>query len=194
MLYVLLPPSSRSFTLRDLAAGREYELCVAALQGAGGSAPPVTHPLGCVRFSTAPAGSASPPGCAALPRAHFLGGTVIIVIGAAIAASVLLFILILTARYKAAAASRRLPAVTSVCSQTNGAHRSPDPEPAAPEPPAVAVPIGAPLAVGSGSHSFPRRSRTRRHGSLPRLDQGGDAAPALRPSFGSTHWMLESTV
>ncbi|NWS50143.1 LRFN1 protein, partial [Probosciger aterrimus] len=118
----LLPPSSRSFTLRDLAAGREYELCVAALQGAGGSAPPVTHPLGCVRFSTAPAGSASPPGCAALPRAHFLGGTVIIVIGAAIAASVLLFILILTARYKAAAASRRLPTVTSVCSQTNGAH------------------------------------------------------------------------
>ncbi|XP_030331023.1 leucine-rich repeat and fibronectin type III domain-containing protein 1 [Strigops habroptila] len=196
-VYRLLPPSSRSFTLRDLAAGREYELCVAALQGAGGSAPPVTHPLGCVRFSTAPAGSASPPGCAALPRAHFLGGTVIIVIGAAIAASVLLFILILTARYKAAAASRRLPTVTSVCSQTNGSHRSPDPEPPVPEqPPAAAVPapIAAPLTVGSGSHSFPRRSRTRRHGSLPRLDQGGDAAPALRPSFGSTHWMLESTV
>ncbi|XP_057255846.1 leucine-rich repeat and fibronectin type III domain-containing protein 1 [Pezoporus wallicus] len=198
-VYRLLPPSRRSFTLRDLAAGREYELCVAALRGGGGPAAALAHPVGCVRFSTAAAGSASAPGCAALPRAPFLGGTAVIAIGAAIAASVLLFILILilTARYKAAA--RRGPVLASACSQTNGAPRSPEPEPDPhpeprpepdphPEPPAVAPPLG------SGSHSFPRRNRTRRHGSLPRLDQGGDAAPALRPSFGSTHWMLESTV
>ncbi|XP_061231955.1 leucine-rich repeat and fibronectin type III domain-containing protein 1 [Neopsephotus bourkii] len=205
-VYRLLPPSSRSFTLRDLAAGREYELCVAALRAGGvgpapapapGPAAPFAHPLGCVRFSTGAAGSASPPGCSALPRAPFLGGTVIIVIGAAIAASVLLFILILTARYKAAA--RRGPALASACSQTNGGPRTPEPEPEpspeprspeqrSPEPPAV------PPALGSGSHSFPRRNRSRRHGSLPRLDHGGDAVPTLRPSFGSTHWMLESTV
>ncbi|XP_015706356.1 leucine-rich repeat and fibronectin type III domain-containing protein 1 [Coturnix japonica] len=197
LVYRLLPPSTRSFVLRDLASGREYDLCVSALYAEAVAAPPVSRPLGCVRFSTA-GGSA---GCAA-PRPHFLGGTVIIVIGAAIAASVLVFILILTARYKAA---RRPPAaVASVCSQTNGTHRAPEPEPPPLQPAvmAAAVPAAPPTlnASGSGgsralfpSHSFPRRSRTRRHGSLPRLD-APDAMPALRPSFGSTHWMLESTV
>lgn len=193
----LLPPSSRSFVLRDLAAGREYDLCVSALYAEGSAAPPATRALGCVRFATA-GGS---PGCAA-PRPHFLGGTVIIVIGAAIAASVLVFILILTARYKAA---RRLPAanVASVCSQTNGTHRAPEPEPpppplpppSAPPAPPVLAPLGAPGGARGlfPSHSYPRRARTRRHGSLPRLD-APDALPTLRPSFGSTHWMLESTV
>ncbi|KAM6033190.1 leucine-rich repeat and fibronectin type III domain-containing protein 1 [Chlamydotis macqueenii] len=200
LVYRLLPPSSRSFVLRDLAAGREYDLCVSALYAEGVAAPPAARALGCVRFATAGA----PPGCAALPRPHFLGGTVIVVIGAAIAASVLVFILILTARYKAAAA-RRTPAaaVASVCSQTNGAHRAPEPEPppppaaaAAPPPPAPPAPAGTGGEGARGlfpSHSYPRRARTRRHGSLPRLDLP-DAAPALRPSFGSTHWMLESTV
>lgn len=178
--------------LRDLAAGREYDLCVSALYAEGGAAPPASRALGCVRFATA--GGA--PGCAA-PRPHFLGGTVIIVIGAAIAASVLVFILILTARYKAA---RRPPAaaVASVCSQTNGAHRAPEPEPPPPPPPPVPAAPPALSAPGGAralfpSHSFPRRARTRRHGSLPRLD-APDALPPLRPSFGSTHWMLESTV
>lgn len=179
--------------LRDLAAGREYDLCVSALYAEGSAAPPATRALGCVRFATA-GGS---PGCAA-PRPHFLGGTVIIVIGAAIAASVLVFILILTARYKAA---RRLPAanVASVCSQTNGTHRAPEPEPPPPPPAPPAPPVLAPLGAPGGarglfpSHSYPRRARTRRHGSLPRLD-APDALPTLRPSFGSTHWMLESTV
>ncbi|KAM9168557.1 leucine-rich repeat and fibronectin type III domain-containing protein 1 isoform 1-T2 [Mergus octosetaceus] len=196
-VYRLLPPSSRSFVLRDLAAGREYDLCVSALYAEGSAAPPATRALGCVRFATA-GGS---PGCAA-PRPHFLGGTVIIVIGAAIAASVLVFILILTARYKAA---RRLPAanVASVCSQTNGTHRAPEPEPpppplpppSAPPAPPVLAPLGAPGGARGlfPSHSYPRRARTRRHGSLPRLD-APDALPTLRPSFGSTHWMLESTV
>uniref|UniRef100_A0A8C3GP71 Leucine rich repeat and fibronectin type III domain containing 1 n=1 Tax=Cairina moschata TaxID=8855 RepID=A0A8C3GP71_CAIMO len=198
LVYRLLPPSSRSFVLRDLAAGREYDLCVSALYAEGSAAPPATRALGCVRFATA-GGS---PGCAA-PRPHFLGGTVIIVIGAAIAASVLVFILILTARYKAA---RRLPAanVASVCSQTNGTHRAPEPEPpppplplppSAPPAPPVLAPLGAPGGARGlfPSHSYPRRARTRRHGSLPRLD-APDALPTLRPSFGSTHWMLESTV
>lgn len=173
--------------LRDLAAGREYDLCVSALYAEGGAAPPASRALGCVRFATA--GGA--PGCAA-PRPHFLGGTVIIVIGAAIAASVLVFILILTARYKAA---RRPPAaaVASVCSQTNGAHRAPEPEPPPPPPPPVPAAPPALSAPGGAralfpSHSFPRRARTRRHGSLPRLD-APDALPPLRPSHaGSGAW------
>lgn len=183
--------------LRDLAAGREYDLCISALYAEGATALPTARALGCVRFATA--GGA--PGCAALPRPHFLGGTVIIVIGAAIAASVLVFILILTARYKAAAARRPPAAVASVCSQTNGTHRPPEPEPPPPPPPLPPVlPPPAPMGAAGGgarglfpSHSYPRRARTRRHGSLPRLDLP-DAAPTLRPSFGSTHWMLESTV
>ncbi|KAK4806298.1 hypothetical protein QYF61_008484 [Mycteria americana] len=194
----LLPPSSRSFVLRDLAAGREYDLCVSALYAEGATALPTARALGCVRFATA--GGA--PGCAALPRPHFLGGTVIIVIGAAIATSVLVFILILTARYKAAAARRPAAAVASVCSQTNGTHRPPEPEPPPPPPPPQPSALPPPAPVGAAregarglfpSHSYPRRARTRRHGSLPRLDLP-DAAPTLRPSFGSTHWMLESTV
>ncbi|NXY86905.1 LRFN1 protein, partial [Alcedo cyanopectus] len=140
LVYRLLPPSSRSFVLRDLASGREYQLCVAALYAPPAVPAAATRSLGCVRFLTPSSSSSSsssssggpPAGCSAQPpRPHFVGGTVIVVIGAAIAASVLVFILILTARYKAAAAARRPGAdhdrppsptnVASVCSQTNGA-------------------------------------------------------------------------
>nr|XP_041568496.1 leucine-rich repeat and fibronectin type III domain-containing protein 1 isoform X1 [Taeniopygia guttata] len=191
LVYRLLPPSSRTFVLRDLAPGRQYELCVSALRVVG-DPPAAPRPLGCVSFATA----AAPPGCAAPPRPHFLGGTVIIVIGAAIAASVLVFILILTARWKAAAGARRPPpALTSVCSQTNGGPRpaeTPELPPLPPLPPAAA---GGARGLFP-SHSYPRRARPRRHGSLPRLDapEGSPLGPPLRPSFGSTHWMLESTV
>uniref|UniRef100_A0A8B9SX36 Leucine-rich repeat and fibronectin type-III domain-containing protein 4 n=1 Tax=Anas platyrhynchos TaxID=8839 RepID=A0A8B9SX36_ANAPL len=176
-------PSSRSFVLRDLAAGREYDLCVSALyaEGSGPRRPPPSAPWGCVRFCH----GRGEPRLRRPPRPHFLGGTVIIVIGAAIAASVLVFIL------------------TPVCSQTNGTHRAPEPEPpppplpppSAPPAPPVLAPLGAPGGARGlfPSHSYPRRARTRRHGSLPRLD-APDALPTLRPSFGSTHWMLESTV
>ncbi|XP_027604042.1 leucine-rich repeat and fibronectin type III domain-containing protein 1 isoform X2 [Chiroxiphia lanceolata] len=202
LVYRLLPPSTRTFVLRDLAPGRLYELCVSALHVAG-DPPAAPRPLGCVSFATA----AAPPGCAAPPRPHFLGGTVIIVIGAAIAASVLVFILILTARWKAAGARRPPPALTSVCSQTNGGPRPAEPLELPPLPPLPPGPGGA-LGEGPGggpglggsrglfpSHSYPRRARPRRHGSLPRLDapEGTPLGP-LRPSFGSTHWMLESTV
>ncbi|XP_021401326.3 leucine-rich repeat and fibronectin type III domain-containing protein 1 [Lonchura striata] len=191
LVYRLLPPSSRTFVLRDLAPGRQYELCVSALRVVG-DPPAAPRPLGCVSFATA----AAPPGCAAPPRPHFLGGTVIIVIGAAIAASVLVFILILTARWKAAAGARRPPpALTSVCSQTNGGPRP------AETPELPSLPPLPPAAAGGArglfpSHSYPRRARPRRHGSLPRLDapEGSPLGPPLRPSFGSTHWMLESTV
>ncbi|XP_054151384.1 leucine-rich repeat and fibronectin type III domain-containing protein 1-like [Melozone crissalis] len=202
LVYRLLPPSSRTFVLRDLVPGRQYELCVSALRVLG-DPPAAPRPLGCVSFATA----AAPPGCSAPPRPHFLGGTVIIVIGAAIAASVLVFILILTARWKAAAAAgarRPPPTLTSVCSQTNGGPRPAEtPElpalPPLPPPAAGGGPGGGPGAGARAlfpSHSYPRRARPRRHGSLPRLDgpEGTPLGPPLRPSFGSTHWMLESTV
>ncbi|XP_068854418.1 leucine-rich repeat and fibronectin type III domain-containing protein 1 isoform X2 [Aphelocoma coerulescens] len=195
LVYRLLPPSSRTFVLRDLAPGRLYELCVSALRVVG-DPPAAPRSLGCVSFATA----AAPPGCAAPPRPHFLGGTVIIVIGAAIAASVLVFILILTARWKAAGARRPPPALTSVCSQTNGGPRPAETPELPPLPPLPPPAGGGPAAGGARglfpSHSYPRRARPRRHGSLPRLDapEGSPLGPPLRPSFGSTHWMLESTV
>ncbi|XP_064359115.1 leucine-rich repeat and fibronectin type III domain-containing protein 1 [Dromaius novaehollandiae] len=256
LVYRMIPSSSKTFVVTDLAAGREYDLCVLALYEDGGAALPAARAVGCVRFATAAGG----PRCPAA-RPHFLGGTIIIVIGGAIAASVLVFILILTVRYKAAGARRRPPAaaVHSVCSQTNGAHppgakHPDDPEAglgAAPGPEApgavgaagatgaTAVAAGATVAtagamvatgatvatagataggmgaaagamgaMGGGgpprqrhsfdgarglfpSHSYPRRARTRLHGSASRLDA---APPPRRPAFGSTEWMLESTV
>ncbi|XP_052635399.1 LOW QUALITY PROTEIN: leucine-rich repeat and fibronectin type III domain-containing protein 1-like [Harpia harpyja] len=195
LVYRLLPPSSRSFVLRDLAAGREYDLCISALYTEGGDGTPPPAPFGCVHFTTA----SRAPGCATPPDPIFWGGTVIIIIGTAIAASVLVFILILTARYKAAAARRPPAAVASVCSQTNGTHRPPEPEPPPPLPPTLPPPRHPGAAGGGGTGGSspatanPRRARTRRHGSLPTLDLP-DTAPTLRPSFGSTHWMLESTV
>ncbi|CAM9112535.1 unnamed protein product, partial [Bubo scandiacus] len=184
LVYRLLPPSSRSFVLRDLAAGREYDLCVSALYAEGAAALPTARALGCVRFAT-PGGA---PGCAALPRPHFLGGTVIIVIGAAIAASVLVFILILTARYKAAAARRPPAAVASVCSQTNGTHRPPEPEPPPPLPPPLPLPSHPPspgthgCCGGRGAGALPQpQLPAARTDSAPRLT----AAP--RPARGGPH-------
>ncbi|NXN96200.1 LRFN1 protein, partial [Rhinopomastus cyanomelas] len=117
-VYRLLPPSSRSLHLRDLASGRRYLLCVAALHSPGAPGPPSASSSSSSSHPSDP----SVPHAEDTPRPHFVGGTVIVVMGAAIAASVLLFILILGARYKAAAAARRPPgaAVASVCSQTNG--------------------------------------------------------------------------
>ncbi|XP_068766413.1 leucine-rich repeat and fibronectin type III domain-containing protein 1 [Struthio camelus] len=221
LVYRMIPSSSKTFVVTDLAAGREYDLCVLAVYEDGATALPAARAVGCVRFATAAGG----PRCPAA-RPHFLGGTIIIVIGGAIAASVLVFILILTVRYKAAGARRHpTAAVASVCSQTNGAHppgaKHPDepeagPPPGAeppPVPPVLPEAVGAPAvpeAAGAArtprhrhsfdgarglfpSHSYPRRARTRLHGSASRLDAAGAPGPR-RPAFGSTEWMLESTV
>uniref|UniRef100_A0A8C3S4R7 Leucine rich repeat and fibronectin type III domain containing 3 n=1 Tax=Chelydra serpentina TaxID=8475 RepID=A0A8C3S4R7_CHESE len=105
---------SRAFLVKDLAAGRAYDLCVLAVYDDGPMALTASRRLGCVRFSTRPG---SPP-CRSLP-AHFLGGTMIIIIGGIIVASVLLFIVILMIRYKAHDGNKQAQ-VSHVYSQTNG--------------------------------------------------------------------------
>lgn len=132
----MIPSTSQTFLVNDLAAGRAYDLCVLAVYDDGATALPATRVVGCVQFTTA----GDPAPCRPL-RAHFLGGTMIIAIGGVIVASVLVFIVLLMIRYKVygdgdgrrvKGASRSPPRVSHVCSQTNGAG-APQAPPPAPE-------------------------------------------------------------
>lgn len=112
----MIPAPSASFSLSDLAPGREYELCVLAVFSDARTSLPATRPLGCSRFSTRP----EPRPCRSL-QAQFLGGTMIIVIGGIIVASVLVFIFILLMRYKIHNHQQpKAKGKAHVCSQTNG--------------------------------------------------------------------------
>ncbi|KAG8506061.1 Leucine-rich repeat and fibronectin type III domain-containing protein 1 [Galemys pyrenaicus] len=128
LVYRMIPSTSQTFLVNDLAAGRAYDLCVLAVYDDGATALPATRVVGCVQFTTA----GDPAPCRPL-RAHFLGGTMIIAIGGVIVASVLVFIVLLMIRYKVygdgdarrvKGTSRSPPRVSHVCSQTNGAGAS----------------------------------------------------------------------
>ncbi|NXF14093.1 LFN1L protein, partial [Smithornis capensis] len=95
LVYRMIPPTSKSFLLTDLASAREYELCVLAVYADGATALTATRALGCVRFTT----EEEFRHCRSL-HAQFLGGTMIIIIGGIIVASVLVFIFILLMKYK----------------------------------------------------------------------------------------------
>ncbi|EGV93040.1 Leucine-rich repeat and fibronectin type III domain-containing protein 1 [Cricetulus griseus] len=88
LVYRMIPSTSQTFLVNDLAAGRAYDLCVLAVYDDGATALPATRVVGCVQFTTA----GDPAPCRPL-RAHFLGGTMIIAIGGVIVASVLVFII-----------------------------------------------------------------------------------------------------
>ncbi|NXK92455.1 LFN1L protein, partial [Formicarius rufipectus] len=120
LVYRMIPATSKSFFLTDLASGREYELCVLAVFADAATALPATRALGCVRFTT----EEEPRPCRSL-HAQFLGGTMIIIIGGIIVASVLVFIFILLMKYKVYNNHHKKAAkVTNVCSQTNGGSQS----------------------------------------------------------------------
>ncbi|XP_029302367.1 leucine-rich repeat and fibronectin type III domain-containing protein 1-like protein isoform X1 [Cottoperca gobio] len=95
LVYRMIPSSSNDFLVRDLAAGRNYDLCVLAVFDDVVTSLTATRPLGCLSFTTDTEFSQ----CQAL-HSHFLGGTMIIIIGGIIVASVLVFIIILMIRYK----------------------------------------------------------------------------------------------
>ncbi|KAK2831150.1 hypothetical protein Q7C36_016236 [Tachysurus vachellii] len=96
LVYRMIPPESKTFRINDLAAGREYELCVLAVYDDGITSLTATRVVGCVHFRTGPEA-----GQCQFAQAQFLGGTMIIIIGGVIVASVLVFIVILMIRYKA---------------------------------------------------------------------------------------------
>lgn len=91
----MIPSNSNDFLVRDLAAGRNYDLCVLAVFDDVVTSLTATRPLGCLSFTTDTEFSQ----CREL-HSHFLGGTMIIIIGGIIVASVLVFIIILMIRYK----------------------------------------------------------------------------------------------
>ncbi|TSK67167.1 Leucine-rich repeat and fibronectin type III domain-containing protein 1 [Bagarius yarrelli] len=96
LVYRMIPSESKTFRINDLAAGRDYELCVLAVYDDGITSLTATRVVGCVHFRTAPE-----TGQCQFAQAQFLGGTMIIIIGGVIVASVLVFIIILMIRYKA---------------------------------------------------------------------------------------------
>uniref|UniRef100_A0A3B5LYJ0 Ig-like domain-containing protein n=1 Tax=Xiphophorus couchianus TaxID=32473 RepID=A0A3B5LYJ0_9TELE len=95
LVYRMIPSTTNDFLVRDLAAGRSYDLCVLAVFDDIITSLTATRPLGCLSFTTDTEFSQ----CQAL-HSHFLGGTMIIIIGGIIVASVLVFIIILMIRYK----------------------------------------------------------------------------------------------
>ncbi|XP_056107535.1 leucine-rich repeat and fibronectin type III domain-containing protein 1 [Rhinichthys klamathensis goyatoka] len=121
LVYRMIPSASKTFKINDLAAGREYELCVLAVYDDGITSLTATRVVGCVQFHTA----AEAGHCRFVPS-QFLGGTMIIIIGGIIVASVLVFIIILMIRYKAysgadgAKAKAQGDTSVSMHSQTNG--------------------------------------------------------------------------
>ncbi|XP_051962733.1 leucine-rich repeat and fibronectin type III domain-containing protein 1 [Xyrauchen texanus] len=96
LVYRMIPSASKTFKINDLAAGREYELCVLAVYDDGITSLTATRVVGCVQFHT-PVEA----GQCRFIHSQFLGGTMIIIIGGIIVASVLVFIIILMIRYKA---------------------------------------------------------------------------------------------
>ncbi|XP_069500378.1 leucine-rich repeat and fibronectin type III domain-containing protein 1-like protein [Ambystoma mexicanum] len=117
LLYRMIPASSRSFLVKDLVAGREYDLCVLAVYNDGITFLTATRAIGCVHFNTQQEYNQ----CQSM-HTQFLGGTMIIIIGGIIVASVLVFIIILMIRYKVYSNQddQQKAKVSNVYSQTNG--------------------------------------------------------------------------
>ncbi|XP_049581237.1 leucine-rich repeat and fibronectin type III domain-containing protein 1 [Syngnathus scovelli] len=120
LVYRMIPPTNKDFLINDLAAGREYDLCVLAVYDDGVTSLTATRVVGCIQFHTN--NEVSP--CRFM-HSQFLGGTMIIIIGGIIVASVLVFIVILMIRYKAYVGPEdtKAKAGPGVRSQSNGSHQ-----------------------------------------------------------------------
>ncbi|KAJ6654014.1 hypothetical protein lerEdw1_007523 [Lerista edwardsae] len=118
LVYRMIPPTSKTFLVNNLAAGTQYDLCVLAIYDDGITALTATRVVGCTQFST----EQDYVRCHFM-QSQFLGGTMIIIIGGIIVASVLVFIIILMIRYKVChnGEHHKAAKVSNVYSQTNGA-------------------------------------------------------------------------
>ncbi|XP_066468581.1 leucine-rich repeat and fibronectin type-III domain-containing protein 5 isoform X2 [Tiliqua scincoides] len=118
LVYRMIPPTSKTFLVNNLAAGTLYDLCVLAIYDDGITSLTATRVVGCIQFST----EQDYVRCHFM-QSQFLGGTMIIIIGGIIVASVLVFIIILMIRYKVCHNGEHPKAakVSNVYSQTNGA-------------------------------------------------------------------------
>ncbi|KAM9801473.1 leucine-rich repeat and fibronectin type III domain-containing protein 1 [Neosynchiropus ocellatus] len=120
LVYRMIPSTNKNFLINDLAAGREYDLCVLAVYDDGITSLTATRVVGCVQFHTANEVSQ----CRFM-HSQFLGGTMIIIIGGIIVVSVLVFIIILMIRYKAYSGPEdtKTKVSSSVHLQTNGSQQ-----------------------------------------------------------------------
>ncbi|XP_078287119.1 leucine-rich repeat and fibronectin type III domain-containing protein 1-like protein [Rhinoraja longicauda] len=119
LVYRMIPSSSKTFVVKDLVAGRDYDLCVLAVYDDRTTSLTATRGVGCVQFTTEREFAQ----CHST-HTQFLGGTMIIIIGGIIVAAVLVFIIILMIRYKVYNSSADSKAmVSNVYSQTNGSHQ-----------------------------------------------------------------------
>ncbi|XP_072248351.1 leucine-rich repeat and fibronectin type III domain-containing protein 1 [Leuresthes tenuis] len=120
LVYRMIPSANKNFLINDLAAGREYDLCVLAVYDDGITSLTATRVVGCVQFHTA-----SEVSQCRFMHSQFLGGTMIIIIGGIIVASVLVFIIILMIRYKAygSPVDTKAKVGSSMHSQTNSSQQ-----------------------------------------------------------------------
>ncbi|CAO2586394.1 Leucine-rich repeat and fibronectin type-III domain-containing protein 5 [Lemmus lemmus] len=95
LVYRMIPPTSKTFLVNNLASGTMYDLCVLAIYDDGITSLTATRVVGCIQFTT----EQDYVRCHFM-QSQFLGGTMIIIIGGIIVASVLVFIIILMIRYK----------------------------------------------------------------------------------------------
>nr|XP_056707490.1 leucine-rich repeat and fibronectin type-III domain-containing protein 5 [Euleptes europaea] len=118
LVYRMIPPTSKTFLVNNLAAGTTYDLCVLAIYDDGITSLTATRVVGCIQFTT----EQDYVRCHFM-QSQFLGGTMIIIIGGIIVASVLVFIIILMIRYKVCnnGGHHKVTKVSNVYSQTNGA-------------------------------------------------------------------------
>ncbi|XP_077180290.1 leucine-rich repeat and fibronectin type-III domain-containing protein 5 isoform X2 [Paroedura picta] len=118
LVYRMIPPTSKTFLVNNLAAGTTYDLCVLAIYDDGITSLTATRVVGCLQFTT----EQDYVRCHFM-QSQFLGGTMIIIIGGIIVASVLVFIIILMIRYKVCnnGGHHKAAKVSNVYSQTNGA-------------------------------------------------------------------------
>ncbi|KAM8921123.1 leucine-rich repeat and fibronectin type-III domain-containing protein 5 [Pelodytes ibericus] len=117
LVYRMIPPTSKTFRVNNLASGTVYDLCVLAIYDDGITSLTATRVVGCIQFTT----EQDYVRCHFM-QSQFLGGTMIIIIGGIIVASVLVFIIILMIRYKVCNGSghHKATKVSNVYSQTNG--------------------------------------------------------------------------
>ncbi|CAB1339982.1 unnamed protein product [Coregonus sp. 'balchen'] len=92
---IMIPPSSKSILVNNLAAGTQYDLCVLAIYDDLVTSLTATRVVGCIRFTTDPQYLH----CHFM-QSQFLGGTIVVIIGGIIVASVLAFIIFLIVRYR----------------------------------------------------------------------------------------------
>ncbi|XP_063078407.1 leucine-rich repeat and fibronectin type-III domain-containing protein 5 [Engraulis encrasicolus] len=95
LVYRMIPPTSKSILVSNLAAGTTYDLCVLAIYDDAVTSLTATRVIGCLRFTTEPQHMR----CHFM-QSQFLGGTIVVVIGGVIVASVLSFIVFLIVRYR----------------------------------------------------------------------------------------------